>query len=117
MPETTDHKRPQSALRSPRFHEDFDAPFSEALLNASTITLSTDSDRSPLPQETSDMSTKQTQTQSPRPMQTREDSWSSTHSSRSTSSTNSGVNDRIREWARKSFLVRRRSDDGQSSQS
>ncbi|KID90334.1 hypothetical protein MGU_03039 [Metarhizium guizhouense ARSEF 977] len=107
-------KQPRSALRSPRFREDFDAPFSEALLNASTMTLATESDKSPLSQHPSDISITKP-VHSPRPTQSREDSWSSTNSSRSASSSSSGVNDRLREWARKSFLGLRRSDDGESS--
>ncbi|KHN96425.1 uncharacterized protein MAM_05714 [Metarhizium album ARSEF 1941] len=111
-----DAKRPRSELRSPRFREDFDAPFSEALLNASTMTLATETDTSPLSQHPGDMSITKP-AHSPRPPQSREDSWSSTNSSRSATSASPGVNDRIKEWARKSFMARRRSDDGESSRS
>lgn len=86
-------------------------------MNASTVTLATESDRSPSSQDSNDMSIGK-QTSAPRPVQSREDSWSSINSTRSSSSTSSGMNERIREWARKSFVLgRRRSDDGGSSRS
>ncbi|UNI14584.1 hypothetical protein JDV02_010832 [Purpureocillium takamizusanense] len=116
--------------RSPRFREVFDAPFSEALMNASRTTLATDSSGSyPGPDQqhnrpemeakrhTSHGSTRaKTQAQSSSPLQWRQDSWSSSEQSRRAS-----VNDRIREWARKSFVFSRKnseqSDDGYFSHS
>ncbi|TWU71156.1 hypothetical protein ED733_001947 [Metarhizium rileyi] len=109
-----DAKQPRSATRSPRFHEDFNAPFSEALLNASTVTLATESDKSPLSKPPSNMSVTK-QAPSSRPVQSRGDSWSSLNSTPGTGTSAPGVNDRIKEWARKSFLALRRSDDGPSS--
>ncbi|KAG6032267.1 hypothetical protein E4U41_007272 [Claviceps citrina] len=95
--------------RRPRFREDFDAPFSEALLSASTTTLHTTDScaSSPSSEHSDDMPPARRQLHPPRPVQTREHSWSSTDSSRST-----GVNDRIKSWARRSFLLTRRPDDG-----
>ncbi|KAK2612451.1 hypothetical protein QQS21_001555 [Conoideocrella luteorostrata] len=110
-----DVQHPQSSTRSPRFHEDFDAPFSEALVNASSIPPATDTaESSPSSQHYSSISI-DSMDHPHRPAQSREDSWSSTYSRRSTS-IGSGVNDRIRDWARRSFhLPRRRSDDGECS--
>ncbi|QPH01000.1 hypothetical protein C2857_005183 [Epichloe festucae Fl1] len=111
---STAERRPCD-VRRPRFHEDFDAPFSEALLNASTVTLASGaSASSPSSEHPSDMSLSRAQ-HPQRPVQSREDSWSSTDSSRNTSST--GVNDRIKSWARRSFLPSRHPEDGQTPRS
>ena len=110
--------------RSPRFREVFDAPFSEALMNASRTTLATDSSGSyPCPDQHNglEMETKRhashgsmrskNQSQSSSPLQWRQDSWTSSEATRRAS-----VNDRIRDWARKSFTFSRKnseqSDDG-----
>ncbi|KAG6008313.1 hypothetical protein E4U21_004639 [Claviceps maximensis] len=138
---TTDQEQPSSCdVRRPRFHEDFDAPFSEALLSpvplSPALTATTSCACSPLSEHSSDMSLHVRY--APRPTQSREDSWSSTCSGRhADSSRNSsrrsrsrsrsrdrsaaagsggGVNDRIKDWARRSFLsARRPDDDAQSS--
>ncbi|KAJ6446212.1 pyruvate carboxylase [Purpureocillium lavendulum] len=129
---STDFHGLQSGIRSPRsprFREVFDAPFSEALMNASRTTLATDSTgsypgfdhHSSFEGEAkrhasySSMRTK-AQAQSPSPLQSRQDSWTSSETTR-----RSSVNDRIREWARKSFVFSRKnsaqSDDGYFSHS
>lgn len=112
---------PQSATRSPRFVEDFEAPFSEALLNASRTTLVTDSsENSPAAQQWSGFETqdslypqvgsiRKSPSSISRPAQTREDSWSSSDSSRS-----STVNDKLRNWARKSMRLSRRRSEQES---
>ncbi|KAG6000340.1 hypothetical protein E4U43_001622 [Claviceps pusilla] len=143
-------------VRRPRFHEDFDAPFSEALLSPAplspsplspsplspALTMTTSRASSPSSEHPGDMSLQVHVSYAPRPLQSREHSWSSTcsgsgsgsgtdsgrngsSSSRSRSRSRSrdrsaggatGVNDRIRDWARRSFLSSRRpDDDGRSS--
>lgn len=164
MPErdqaSADSQHPQNTKisprspRSPRFREDFDAPFSEALMNASSTALTTDVSGSfPSTQNrnsvyggsrrhntshttfTTDLSGSFPSTQSrnsidgggkhytyagtapktqvePEPFQARHDSWTPT----SESTRQSSVNDRIREWAKKSFPFSRKgsvqSEDG-----
>lgn len=106
-----------SSLRSPRFIEDFNAPFSEALMNASRTTLATDTMTYPSTSTNGrtsfggesgrrpSFSTRQSGLQSPTPLRLRHSSWESETKRRST------VNDRIREWARKSWgAVRNRSE-------
>ncbi|KYK54352.1 hypothetical protein DCS_06309 [Drechmeria coniospora] len=101
--------------RSPRFREDFDAPFSESVLNASRTTLATDaSDGYPSshyrnsfdadshqPISASAMHTK---TSFPSPLSPRlpRTVWPSTESSQQ-----STVATRIRDWARRSFYLPR----------
>ena len=114
--------------RSPRFHEIFDAPFSEAFMNDSRTTLATDSSssspswqiRASLEGHGKRRTSYETvrvksQPQPPPPAQWRQDSWASSDSTR-----RSSVNDRIREWARKSFVFSRKnshpSDDGYFAQ-
>lgn len=146
MPLVTDHladtdaqRQPGAALRSPRsprFREDFDAPFSEALLNASRTTLATDASgsypssqsRNSLDVEcrrhasyasasasasassaTAATSLRRTQAPPPSPLQLRQDSWTSSESNR-----RSSVNERIREWAKKSFVFSRKASVDQS---
>ncbi|KAG5983720.1 hypothetical protein E4U55_007401 [Claviceps digitariae] len=130
---TEQDQLPTCDVRRPRFHEDFDAPFSEALLSpaplspALTASMSYSSSSSPMSEHASDPSL-HVHGYAPRPTQSREHSWSSsTTSSRSRSRSRSrdrstaggsgiGVNDRIKDWARRSFLSSRRSDDdGQSA--
>ncbi|PNY24724.1 Uncharacterized protein TCAP_05332 [Tolypocladium capitatum] len=127
-----DSQRPQDTKpsprspRSPRFREDFDAPFSEAFLNASRTTLTTDVSGS-FPSTQSHNSVDgdarrhttvgtmhRAQVQSPAALRARKDSWASSEDTR-----RSSVNDRIREWARKSFAFTRKdpeqSEDGSFS--
>ncbi|KND95072.1 hypothetical protein TOPH_00330 [Tolypocladium ophioglossoides CBS 100239] len=125
----TDSQRPRNTKRSPcsprsprspRFREDFNAPFSEALLNASHTTFTTDMSGSfPSTQSynsadgdskrhTTVGTTHKTQVQPPPPLQARSNSWTSSESTR-----RSSVNDRIREWAKKSFTFARKGS-GQS---
>lgn len=108
-----DPQRPQTSLRSPsirspRFVEDFDAPFSEAIMNASRTTLATDTMSFPSTEQTSrnSMSVESERRPSlgnkkaiipPSPLRLRNPSWESESKRRS------NVNDRIREWARKSW--------------
>ncbi|KPM41746.1 hypothetical protein AK830_g4798 [Neonectria ditissima] len=115
--EQGDFQRPTSSIRSPRFTEHFDAPFSEALMNASRTTIATDTmtypstftnDRNSFGDESGrrpSFGTKQSGAQSPNPLRLRHSSWESETKRRST------INDRIREWARKSWgAVRNRSE-------
>ncbi|KAF7550601.1 hypothetical protein G7Z17_g5611 [Cylindrodendrum hubeiense] len=113
--EQGDFQRPTSSLRSPRFIEDFNAPFSEALMNASRTTLATDTypststnGRTSFGGESGgrpSLSPRQSGLQSPTPLRLRHSSWESETKRRST------VNDRVREWARKSWgAVRNRSE-------
>ncbi|KAG5949610.1 hypothetical protein E4U53_005824 [Claviceps sorghi] len=132
-------------VRRPRFHEDFDAPFSEALLSPALLspallspappspafTATTSCASSPSSEHPGDMSLHVRVNHASRPSQSRGLSWSSAHDrsrdasrgtgrrSRSRSSNRStggaGVNDKIRDWARRSFLPSRRPDDGQPS--
>ncbi|KAK7431102.1 hypothetical protein QQZ08_002383 [Neonectria magnoliae] len=107
--EQGEFQRPSSSIRSPRFTENFDAPFSEALMNASRTTLATDTmtypsiytnDRTSFGGESGrrpSFGTKQSGAQSPTPLRLRKSSWESETKRRST------VNDRIREWAKKSW--------------
>ncbi|KAF5020627.1 hypothetical protein F66182_7334 [Fusarium sp. NRRL 66182] len=117
--EPYDSHRPQSSLqspsiRSPRFREDFDAPFSEAILNASRTTLATDTISYPST-GTASRNSFGCDSERPSPLQHRNASWESEIKPRS-------VNDRILEWAKRSWgAVRTRSDskgdyfDGQHS--
>lgn len=106
-------QRPSPLPRTPRFHEDFDAPFSEAIANASVTTLSTDGSTSPSSQHRPSfdaarlMNHKEcTSTQSPQ--QWNEHVWHSDIRQRP------AVNDRLRDWARKSIImVRGGADDSE----
>lgn len=111
-----DLHRPPGLARSPRhprFHENFDAPFSEALLNASRTTLATDSSGSYPSLHTRssvDVDTKRHTLAGPpirKPQlqpQLRQDSWSPSEPA----AVPSKVNDRIREWVKKTFVLSRR---------
>lgn len=109
-------QQPSSSLRSPRFTEDFDAPFSEALLNASRTTISTDTMSYPSTSSTSRTSfgddssnRRQTVYQTSSPLNWPEVPWGTESKRRSS------VNDRIREWAKKSmgaFKTRPEGRDG-----
>ncbi|CEF83075.1 unnamed protein product [Fusarium graminearum] len=105
--EQSDFQRPQSSLqtppiRSPRFREDFDAPFSVDIMNASRITLATDTMSYPSTGTNSRNSFGYDETP---PQYLRNASWESETKRRSK------VNDRILEWAKKSWgAVRTRSD-------
>ncbi|RGP62870.1 hypothetical protein FLONG3_10092 [Fusarium longipes] len=107
--EQYDSQRPQSSLqtppiRSPRFREDFDAPFSVDIMNASRTTLATDTMSYPSTAATSRNSFGYDGDQTPPPY-LRNASWESETKRRSK------VNDRILEWAKKSWgAVRTRSD-------
>ncbi|KAM5351719.1 hypothetical protein ACJ41O_004442 [Fusarium nematophilum] len=118
--EPYDLQRPQTSLRSPsirspRFREDFDAPFSEAIMNASRTTLATDTISFPSTgtasrtsiggdSEPPSFSTKQPAVP-PTPLRLRHASWESETKRRAR------VNDRILEWARRSWsAVRSRSN-------
>ncbi|KAG5954476.1 hypothetical protein E4U13_002959 [Claviceps humidiphila] len=123
---TADRDQRPSDVRRPRFHEDFNAPFSEAILSAPVPSLHTTMNTcasSPSPEHSGDVALHGIDTprqHASRPTQSREHSWSSTgtDSSRSSSSNRSpGVNDRIRDWARRSFLPTKRPDDGSPSRS
>lgn len=106
--EPCDPQRPQSSLqtppiRSPRFREDFDAPFSVDIMNASRVTLATDTMSYPST-GTSRNSFGYDGDQTPPPY-LRNASWESETKRRSK------VNDRILEWAKKSWgAVRTRAD-------
>ncbi|KAH7162822.1 hypothetical protein B0J13DRAFT_615439 [Dactylonectria estremocensis] len=116
--EQGEFQRPSTSLRSPRFIEDFNAPFSEAVVNASRTTLATDTMTYPSTSTNSRASfggesgrrtsfgTRQPSgMQSPTRLRLRHSSWESETKRRST------VNERIREWAKKSWgAVRNRSD-------
>ncbi|KAH7209472.1 hypothetical protein DER44DRAFT_292227 [Fusarium oxysporum] len=102
-------QRPGSSLqspsiRSPRFHEDFDAPFSLDIMNASRTTLATDTMSYPSTGTTSRNSFG-CDGDRPPPLQYRNASWESETKRRSK------VNDRILEWAKRSWgAVRTRSN-------
>ncbi|KAF4982250.1 hypothetical protein FZEAL_2134 [Fusarium zealandicum] len=120
--EPFDLQRPQTSLRSPsirspRFREDFDAPFSEAIMNASRTTLATDTFSLPYASEISrtsfggdsdrrtSFSAKQSTAPPPSPLRLRHTSWESETKRRAR------VNDRIMEWAKRSWTtVRSRSN-------
>lgn len=97
------------SIRSPRFVENFDAPFSEAIMNASRTTLATDTMSFPSTEQNSrnsiggesdrrpSLSSRQTTMPPPSPLRLRNPSWESESKRRS------NVNDRIREWAKKSW--------------
>ncbi|CAM1506601.1 Fc.00g062420.m01.CDS01 [Cosmosporella sp. VM-42] len=112
-------QRPPSSLRSPRFIEDFNAPFSEAIMNASVTTLATTDINSP---STSPASRTSFGGESGRPsvnlkrpstMQLKSPSTWQDAANGIDSKRRSNVNDRIREWARKSWgTVRKGSDEG-----
>ncbi|KAG5658829.1 hypothetical protein KAF25_007382 [Fusarium avenaceum] len=120
--EPYDSQRSESSLqspsiRSPRFREDFDAPFSLDIMNASRTTLATDTMSYPSPVTTSRNSFGN-DGERPTPLQLRNATWESETKRRSK------VNDRILEWAKRSWgAVRARSDskgdyfDSHSSQS
>ncbi|KAM0554115.1 hypothetical protein ACHAPJ_006913 [Fusarium lateritium] len=107
--ELLESQRPQSSLqspsiRSPRFREDFDAPFSEAIMNSSRTTLATDTMSYPSTGTTSRNSFGCDGDQ-PSPLRLHNASWESETKRRSK------VNDRILEWAKKSWgAVRTRSN-------
>ncbi|KAI5465988.1 hypothetical protein BGZ63DRAFT_420515 [Mariannaea sp. PMI_226] len=104
-----DFQPPTTSLRSPRFTENFDVPFSEAIMNASSATLATDNmtfpstssnDRASFDDEVRpqpSLSRNASGMQSPTPLRQRHSSWESETRRRAT------VNARIREWARKSW--------------
>ncbi|KAH7170709.1 hypothetical protein EDB81DRAFT_176667 [Dactylonectria macrodidyma] len=120
LPETElgEFQRPGTSLRSPRFIEDFNAPFSEAVMNASRTTLATDTMTYPSTSTNSRASfggesgrrtsfgmRQPSGLQSPTGLRLRHSSWESETKRRST------VNERIREWAKKSWgAVRNRPD-------
>lgn len=108
--EDGDFQRPPSSVRSPRFIEDFNAPFSEAILdalsNASRTTLATESASHPPTSATSRNSIggdsswqttfkQQSSTQSSSPLRS-QDSWGSEAAKAAT------ISGRVREWVRKS---------------
>ncbi|KAJ9425030.1 hypothetical protein QL093DRAFT_1239654 [Fusarium oxysporum] len=84
------------SIRSPRFHEDFDAPFSLDIMNASRTTLATDTMSYPSTGTTSRNSFG-CDGDRPPPLQYRNASWESETKRRSK------VNDRILEWAKRSW--------------
>ncbi|RCI15550.1 hypothetical protein L249_3611 [Ophiocordyceps polyrhachis-furcata BCC 54312] len=107
--------------RSPRFHEDFDAPFSEALLNASQTTFASDASDSVRFRHSIDVNAKQStppstaygaqqtppstahSTRSP----TRQVSWQAAEPNM-----RSSLNSKLRGWARRSLtLGRKRNHD------
>ena len=109
-PEDGELQRPPSSVRSPRFIEDFDAPFSEAILdalsNASRTTLATEAmsypststaSRNSFGGESSPIQTyrRQTVTQPPTPLRG-QNSWGSENAREAT------ISGRVREWVKKS---------------
>lgn len=108
--EPYDFQRPQTSLRSPsirspRFREDFDAPFSEAIMNASRTTLATDTISYPSTGTNSRTSIGDSERPSPLRLTHRNASWESETKRRAR------VNDRILEWAKRSWgAVRSRSN-------
>ncbi|CEJ95119.1 hypothetical protein VHEMI10618 [[Torrubiella] hemipterigena] len=90
---SSDFQRPASLPRTPKFHEDFDAPFSEAIANAPATTP---------PYETSSS-----------PVQT-PDQWMGDAAWPSDMRRRSGVNDKLRDWARKSIIMVRGGSDSSS---
>ncbi|KAL2694207.1 hypothetical protein Neosp_000781 [[Neocosmospora] mangrovei] len=113
--EPYDFQRPQTSLqspsiRSPRFREDFDAPFSEAIMNASRTTLATDTISYPSTQTNSRTSIGDSERPSPLRLTHRNASWESETKRRAR------VNDRILEWAKRSWgAVRSRSNSNSNS--
>ncbi|KAF4505157.1 hypothetical protein G6O67_007135 [Ophiocordyceps sinensis] len=119
QPDADTHRPSVSSPRSPRFREDFDAPFSEAIMNASRTTLATDfSDSYPSsygrhsqdadhkrqgPATNNSTPPNKAHLQSPSPHQLRQDTLPPSEPAKASS-----VNDRIREWARKSFPFARK---------
>ncbi|KAM0434624.1 hypothetical protein ACHAPT_003722 [Fusarium lateritium] len=108
--EPCEFQRPQTSLRSPsirspRFREDFDAPFSEAIMNASRTTLATDTFSYPSTGTNSRTSIGDSERPSPLRLSHRNSSWESETKRRAR------VNDRILEWAKRSWgAVRSRSN-------
>lgn len=108
--EPYEFQRPQTSLRSPsirspRFREDFDAPFSEAIMNASRTTLATDTISYPSTGTNSRTSIGDSERPSPLRLTHRNASWESETKRRAR------VNDRILEWAKRSWgAVRSRSN-------
>ncbi|KAF4456460.1 hypothetical protein F53441_1410 [Fusarium austroafricanum] len=105
------------SIRSPRFREDFDAPFSLDIMNASRTTLATDTMSYPST-GTASRNSFGCDSDRPSPLQFRNASWESEIKRRSK------VNDRILEWAKRSWgAVRSRSNskddyfEGHSAQS
>lgn len=99
-----------TSLRSPRFIENFDLPFSEAIMNASSATLATDTMTFPSTSSSNDRASFGDETRpqlpfsrhnsgmmSPSPLRQRHSTWESETKRRAK------LNDRIREWARKSW--------------
>ncbi|KAM4054926.1 hypothetical protein HRG_005744 [Hirsutella rhossiliensis] len=117
QPDADTHRPSVSSPRSPRFHEDFDAPFSEAIMNASRTTLATDfSDSYPSSNSrhshdadhkrqgpATNSTPPKARLQSPSPHQLRRDTLPPSEPAKASS-----VNDRIRDWARKSFPFTRK---------
>ncbi|PFH57929.1 hypothetical protein XA68_14369 [Ophiocordyceps unilateralis] len=109
---TSTLSRASRAPRSPRFHEDFDAPFSEALLNASCTTFASDASHSSQSCHSIDANVRH---HSPpisahnvrRP--SRKFSWQTAESSR-----RSILNDRLRDWAKRSLALGRKSNHAPS---
>ncbi|KAF5665925.1 hypothetical protein FHETE_6467 [Fusarium heterosporum] len=103
-PERSDSSLQSPPIRSPRFREDFDAPFSVDIMNASRTTLATDTMSFPSTATTSRNSFGNDGDR-PTPLQLRNATWESETKRRSK------VNDRILEWAKRSWgAVRARSD-------
>lgn len=94
MPERspTEFQRPSPSVRTPKFHEDFDAPFSEAIANAAVASSPT-TELSSSPAQTPDWN---------------EATWPAELRRRS------GVNDKLRDWARKSIIMVRGGSDTSS---
>ncbi|KAH6898350.1 hypothetical protein B0T10DRAFT_105827 [Thelonectria olida] len=111
-----------TSLRSPRFIENFDAPFSEAIMNASSATLATDTMTFPSTSSSSNdrasfgdesrpqppFSRNNSGLVSPSPLRQRHSTWESDTKRRAK------INDRIREWARKSWGAARGRPDTRS---
>lgn len=99
-------QRTTSLPRTPRFHEDFDAPFSEAIANASSTALS-DGSISPVSQdgrssEEINKALRKLAGDDEHNMQ----SWNE-HMLSQEAHRRSTVNDRFKQWARKSFAIGR----------
>lgn len=109
-------QRTTSLPRTPRFHEDFDAPFSEAIANASSTALS-DGSISPVSQDgRSSEEINKALRKLAGDDEPNAQSWND-HISSQEAQRRSTVNGRFKQWARKSFAIgRSRTDSSDQTQ-
>ncbi|ATY65051.1 hypothetical protein CCM_01567 [Cordyceps militaris CM01] len=101
-----------SGPRSPRFHEDFDAPFSEAIMNASLNTVASGafspSQERPSLDDSLRRSSPGSSMRTPSfPIQSPTEAWREFPWTQKTQR-KSSVNDRVRGWARRSLIFKSR---------